>query len=389
MRRHLPRFASAAVVAAVLALDLTLFFLGDFFNQRTDVVSGPVDAAERRLEASAAVSVVLVALATALVVLRRRLPTPPLRTPLLDVLNETGNMPLPPRSWLLGWPLRILGPFLVFAAALPIVGSGLYVVFIREHFPFEIGEKPTLDLSAGAAFGGVLIATGVVLGFVGRRLWGFGKVNVHIAAGHAAVQDPRRPVLYLRPFEDDPVAGEPVHHSMWMVPTSHSEEEQLARAMSKIGPFVAIGEPGERLPQLGAIRVYVHDGAQWKETVTLLMRHSALVVLRAGFSPGFWWEAELAWRTLEPQRLVVLVGLSPDDYERFRDRASQALQVGLPPFPPSVRPRIAQLMQGKAWAALHFRADWTPEWLILAERRARRHAERSVRLLPEEAVAGR
>jgi hypothetical protein len=52
--------------------------------------------------------------------------------------------------------------------------------------------------------------------------------------------------------------------------------------MSKIGPFVAIGRPGERLPQLGAIRLYVAD-PEWQEMVTRLMSEAALVVLRAGF----------------------------------------------------------------------------------------------------------
>jgi hypothetical protein len=41
MRRHLPRLATAAVVVALLSLELSLFFLGDLLAQREDVVSRP------------------------------------------------------------------------------------------------------------------------------------------------------------------------------------------------------------------------------------------------------------------------------------------------------------------------------------------------------------
>ena len=36
-------------------------------------------------------------------------------------------------------------------------------------------------------------------------------------------------------------------------------EQELAVLMGRLGPVVAIGKPGERLPELGAARLYVAD----------------------------------------------------------------------------------------------------------------------------------
>jgi hypothetical protein len=303
---------------------------------------------------SAGVSAALVAFAVLLVGARRRFPVPRARTPLVEVLDATGNMPRAPRSWLLGWPPRIVGFGLLAAAAVPLVA--LYAVVVSDA-----------DFGSRLALGAGLIAAGFVLGVPGQLLWTYGKENLAIAAVHGSVEDSRRPVLYLRPFPADSVADQLISHSIYFALSSYSEEEQLARAMSKIGPFVAIGRPGERLPQVGAIRLYVTN-PEWQEMVTRLMSEAALVVLRAGFSRGFWWEAQLALRTLEPQKLVVLVPFGPDEYEHFRERARDDLQVTLPPLPESVRADIARRMQGKAWGVVYFRTGWVPEWAVLVER---------------------
>lgn len=46
-----------------------------------------------------------------------------------------------------------------------------------------------------------------------------------------------------------------------------TEEEELAAVMNEIGPFVAIGCPGEELPELGAYRIYVQR-EDWREEVS-------------------------------------------------------------------------------------------------------------------------
>ena len=73
-------------------------------------------------------------------------------------------------------------------------------------------------------------------------------------------QDLRPPVLYLRAFLHDPTAAKVVAFGEglageagfvnFIAPPIYSEEEQLAEVFNEIGPFVAIGRPGETLPLL-------------------------------------------------------------------------------------------------------------------------------------------
>ena len=65
----------------------------------------------------------------------------------------------------------------------------------------------------------------------------------------------------------------------------------MAEILAHVGPVVAIGKPGEPLPELGAARLYVADD-QWQAKVIELMGKAALVVIRLGASPGLLWEIE-------------------------------------------------------------------------------------------------
>ena len=120
----------------------------------------------------------------------------------------------------------------------------------------------------------------------------------HAAAVADALRNAAGPILYLRSFSDDERAS-----------TRHgalTEEEHLARALAWIGPLVAVGRPGERLPQVGAQRIYLTDDT-WQARISELMKSSAMVVMRTGTGTGFHWELMHALSTLEPQKLLVVV----------------------------------------------------------------------------------
>ena len=55
------------------------------------------------------------------------------------------------------------------------------------------------------------------------------------------------------------------------------------------GPFVAIGKPGERLPQIGAHRLYVGD-ADWQQVVTSYITRAEPIILIAGKTTWVQWE---------------------------------------------------------------------------------------------------
>jgi len=150
--------------------------------------------------------------------------------------------------------------------------------------------------------GGVLGFVVTVIGsfipmYFGARFILRARCYCATSAEKLLARDPRPPVLYFRPFAADRTAGKGVVFSSWL-----TEEEQLAKLMYENGPFVAIGVPGEALPELGASRFYIPD-AVWHEAVQYLLACSRLVVLRVGRSPSFWWELENALHDRKPEEL--------------------------------------------------------------------------------------
>ena len=70
--------------------------------------------------------------------------------------------------------------------------------------------------------------------------------------------------------------------------SSTTEEEQLLKALRGVGSAVAIGRPGENLPQIGAQRVY-YDDNEWRNRVEKLIRSARLVIIRTGVGKGWRW----------------------------------------------------------------------------------------------------
>ena len=105
----------------------------------------------------------------------------------------------------------------------------------------------------------------------GMSLYKSGKKHLIVSAEQALREDRRRPVVYLRSFLDDKITSQSKQDpAMPFIRDNdflETEEEALAKVLQEVGPFVAIGIPGEELPELGAARTYVGD-AEWKAVVS-------------------------------------------------------------------------------------------------------------------------
>ena len=224
----------------------------------------------------------------------------------------------------------------------------------------------------------MLIAFGVAVFIVVRDSWR-GSLSSALAEGEqrdkdaqrkADIEDAQRKgagmVLYLRSFTDDERAG-----------TRHgalTEEEHLARALAWIGPLVAVGRPGELLPQVGAKRVYLTDDT-WQARVSELMKSAAMVVLRTGSSQGFHWEVSQALSTLSPERLLVVV----DSRKELRSLLDAiARHLGQPRAKVSCRGKSIGTVKG----LVMFEAGWLPRSLRLRRGTMRNFGE-------EGSLAGR
>lgn len=149
----------------------------------------------------------------------------------------------------------------------------------------------------------VLLGVGILLVRTG---W---KYDVKRAADVVA-SDPRAPVVYLRSFQDDvksPVGGVLgmwLKIPMWFFPVSF--EQELAGIMNRLGPFVAVGRPGERLPELGANRFYFSN-EEWQARVSELVRGAQLTLVLCGPTPSLWWEIDHVLTSASPRRVVLLI----------------------------------------------------------------------------------
>ena len=109
-----------------------------------------------------------------------------------------------------------------------------------------------------------------------------------------------------------------------------SEEEALAALMAEVGPVVAIGRPCDRLPPLGASRVYV-VGDDWQTFVGDLIDKAALVLVIAGATSGLKWELEQCYKRVEPKRFFIIVPRDRKGYDFFRSPARRSHVLRFPP----------------------------------------------------------
>lgn len=213
------------------------------------------------------------------------------------------------------------------------------------------------DAAPVIAYG--LVALGVALIRTG---W---KYDV-LGATDAVAADTRPPVVYLRSFQDDvrtPVGGllgASLKMASWFFPISF--EQELAAIMNRVGPFVAVGRPGERLPELGANRFYFADD-EWRARVSELVAGARLTVILCGPTPNLWWEIDHVFASAPPRRVVVII---PERGARTRLVEQQleerlghpgSLRIDAPP-----RPRLGWLFGSEhlLGKAVCFSDDWIP-----------------------------
>ena len=157
--------------------------------------------------------------------------------------------------------------------------------------------------------------------------WRVRRQRRAISASAATQADPRPPVLYLREFrfESQPFVVADAQSlrpylqnavrwvPQWLQPgwldvQAVTAEEYLAAAMTQqLGPFVALGNPLDELPALGAARDYADDG-QWRVQFLDLAQRAQAVLLAPGTSDAMAWELQALHRAGLAHKLFVAVG---------------------------------------------------------------------------------
>lgn len=229
------------------------------------------------------------------------------------------------------------------------LGLGGFLAFVVLWY--AAGFHPG-DWFSGVGF--VVYAVSLWLFTLGRRM----RIS---GAERVLAEDARPPIVYLRPFGTD--RAEIARRLSSWVRISPREgfektyEQRLARTLHEIGPLVAVGDPTERLPLLGAARTYAPDES-WQETVDELTGRAGVVMLHAGESEGFAWEVHHVVALNAPERVILSLPLDAGRKEPSRQERYAAFRRRLGDVFPRPLPEAIGHCQ-----FLYFDADWTPRLL--------------------------
>ncbi len=154
---------------------------------------------------------------------------------------------------------------------------------VRQSHAGERMLSWALPLLAGLA---MLAAASLATDMAKRTL----ATTQPIRFAQSAVHDD---TLFLRSFNDDDMRLRGVNPHVGALSVFQGMtvrfEELAAFLVSEKSPLVAIGKPGEMLPQLGAVRTYVSD-TEWQSAVEATAKRVGSIVLVAGVTDGLEWE---------------------------------------------------------------------------------------------------
>jgi hypothetical protein len=142
-------------------------------------------------------------------------------------------------------------------------------------------------------------------------------------------------ILYLRSFTDEKFTSRPLGDNAFWPFSVRTDEERLVELLRSAGPVVAVGQPGEKLPELGAARTYLPEHA-WQTVVANWIASARLVVIRIGASEGVWWEIRMSISRIDPRSVILLVPDSEDAYSAFCQRFEEEF-LGSAALPTAIR----------------------------------------------------
>ncbi len=203
---------------------------------------------------------------------------------------------------------------------------------------------PAIVAQAGGPYDYLYIILSIVMFGGGGTMIIHGKRHLTRRAEDVLANDSRAPIIYLRSFgeEADDFGLRTFFRSVGTAFTNRSLglttsawdptfQSQLGMVMERIGPYVAVGRPGTRLPGTGAARLYIPD-AEWQHRVSELLRGARLVIIRAGISDGLKWEIENVMSQVHPNQVLIILPIAQHDYATFRDlMASAGIQMPVKP----------------------------------------------------------
>lgn len=213
--------------------------------------------------------------------------------------------------------------------------------------------KPLKFAGSVLVLGGFLLAFlnplfAVIPVYVGYLLLRRGKKH-SVERGQSVLRNDRRaPVVYLRSFKDEELESSVVHRfkklassdNTWLAATVPNngvqEQDALGYVFRKIGPYIALGRPGEKLPELGSSKLYASN-SEWQDRIREFFNNSRLVVFRAGITDSLQWELAEIVSAVTPEKVLMILPVTEGDYRSFIQWANSIMPKPLPKDFPSSR----------------------------------------------------
>jgi hypothetical protein len=144
---------------------------------------------------------------------------------------------------------------------------------------------------------------GFLLSLLGFSLLVRARRYFQIDADSLLAADRRPPILFLRSFDDD---EKQKYVGSERTLLDFSLETRLSNHFSRFGPFVAIGSPNEKVPQLGAARVLLSND-EWQPRVLRWMRDAKLIIMYSGKTHWVNWELRQVVKNECATRLMLMM----------------------------------------------------------------------------------
>lgn len=192
-----------------------------------------------------------------------------------------------------------------------VVNLGLIAMLLVPFgiFSIERGAHILTPVLVTASFAGLAVLNAI----------GLGTLLQNIAAKQASRLyqkardwDSRPPVLFLRQFDQDAAKLKARSIDPWVkfpagCGESRTLDELLLESASVYGPVIAIGDPRDPTPPLGAARVFVEGaGNEWQHVVSSLLRVSNAVVMCPSTSAGVQWELNLIEEAMGRLKIIFI-----------------------------------------------------------------------------------
>ncbi len=176
------------------------------------------------------------------------------------------------------------------------------------------------------------LCTALSFGFllIGSVVWHYARGAMTLRSHELQMEDRRRPILFLRSFDDDQLRlrSSPLLMrsplDLVLGPRAELFEEIVRRGAAPFGPVIAISRPGRGTQPPGISRERLHPIEDWRNEIKGWFASAGTIICSLGSTPGLRDELQIIQHMDDPPPvLIVIPPIGEDELtERLQDLRS-------------------------------------------------------------------